>query len=691
MDTMKESENFIVNLFKRLRPRIVSEYTIEKILDKKVEAANKEYRHAVEDSLGTSLGDYINPDGEKGEKIDPFYQAVAHESDDVYTQYYADQNKDSTNKLFTKISESVSSFLANRGILSTAFSFIERRQPTEIREAVQASMYIKSYEEAHVKAIVENMRRFVQGRGTKFNVQVPEIQEKLVRFWKLNKMAIKEKQIMHNGMAESEAFLTFFINGQTGDTKIRQNSPFEITAVETDPEDIETILSYTREFRHNKINADDPEAVAKGETLKKIYPDIDYFIQRDNGPFPVTSRHENADEWQGNEGGDEGLVLMQFVKLGKNREVRSRVVLQPILKWIRIYTNWLKDRAVLNHERARVVWILTLNGKLAETEKRHKIAPSSGVTRVETEGRKWRAENASINADDAKDDGRALLHAVATAAEMPVSVFAQIVDDAVYASIKKADTPYTQLILDLQDTWKEFYKDMMRVVVRANVKYGELKDTFTIKKFLQEHHKKAFDIQKIRFDKKEINETEMLKILREVVRDFLTESQFNNDFENSPEGGRQFTEQCIEFIEDMTENIVEVMESEDHKVNIEKQINKFMILYEKGIEVTVDAEDVPIEIVFPQVVKEDPLEQAKTLLILQKIGVSFTSLMTMAGYDPEREAALRAVEKEDGTFDDLIAQLSNTNNDRFNNKGDAPDLKKNSSAAGDDTEDGGDE
>ena len=143
-------------------------------------------------------------------------------------------------------------------------------------------------------------------------------------------MSMKEKQIMHNTLAESEGFLSFFINGQTGDVKVRQNSPAEIEAIETDPDDIETILSYTREYIRGEMNEEDPDLPVKGEIIKKIYPDIDYFLQKD-GPFPVDSRHESKEEWQGE------LVLMQFIKLGKNREVRSRVILQPTLKWIRIY------------------------------------------------------------------------------------------------------------------------------------------------------------------------------------------------------------------------------------------------------------------------------------------------------------------------------------------------------------------
>ena len=115
-----------------------------------------------------------------------------------------------------------------------------------------------------------------------------------------------------------------------------------------------------------------------------------------------------------------------------------------------------------------------------------------------------------------------------------------------------------------------------------------------------------------------------------------------------------------------------------------------MVLYEKGIEVSVAAEDVPIDIVFPEIVKDDPLTQGKTLLILKGIGVSHTSLMKIAGFDPEQEAAFREIEKAEGLFDDLF-QEPNTNNDKVTQDGKIPTVKKNPGAGGDKTTDGEDD
>lgn len=688
---IKKIEETIVHLFKRLIPKLTSRYTYDKKLeemqDKTMDLIMKDF----EDKFGPDV--HLLSQGEDGqsvpkEQLDPFYQSIQEEEDDAYSQFEDEKLRLSGAKrkktgIIKTIREAASSiFLARRGIIARSGFAIQRKQPREIREQVQAAMYIQSFENPIVKGVIENTRRFIQGRGTKFHCQVPEIQEILDNFWKKNDMSTKEKRIMHNSLAESELFLIHIINGVNGDTQIREVSPGEIPMIETDPEDTDVILSYTREFIKNQDN-DNVSIMSSFTPSTKIYADIDYFDQKDE-EFGVTSRHDvpvepipdDEDKWQGE------FRLMQFVKLGKNREVRSRVIFQPILKWTKIYENWLKDRAVLNHERARVVWILTMKGKFPENTNRHKIAPSSGIVKVENEKQKWRAENAKINADEAKDDGRAILHMVATGAEMPVSVFAQIVDDAVYASIKKADTPFTQHILDLQDTYRNsFYNKMFQKVIKSKVKYGNLKEKFKVKKYLQEYHKDAYRIQKRKFDNGSIDNFEMLKTVKEITHDFLIESFFDNSFDKSPEGKKEMTDKCSVILEGYDDNLEHILESEDN--TIDESLNNFKILFEKGIDVSVDAEDVPIDIIFPEIVKEDPLNQAKTLLILKNIGVSMTSLMRQAGFDPEKEAAFRAIEKETGLFDDIDKDEMNTNNDKVTVDGKAPNLKKSKKAAGD--------
>lgn len=678
----------ISNIMKRLRPRFMSEWAMEKaIVEKATELTNEVRKELIHDF--NLYKDVEDADFSEDIQEEPFYKLISEEEDDAYSKIneikvnHVDEDKDKhTDKkgltLKQKIYEVAGTFLINRGVVSVSGLLIERRQPREIREQVQAAMYIKSFEDPIVSAIVENRRRFIQGRGIKFSIQVSEIQEVLDKFWVDNRMSVKEKIMMHNGIAESEVFLTYHIDGKEGNVKLRQNSPGEITEIETDPEDSETILTYTREFFTNADN-DDVQLTTDVELKKKIYADVDYFVQK-KGPFAVTSKHDDGtvtnkpkddDVFQG------PFRLMQFEKLGKNREVRSRVELQSILKWTKIYTNWLKDRAVLNHERARVVWILTVQGKLEETFKRHKIAPSSGTVRIESENRKWRAENASINAHEAKDDGRSLMHQIATGAGMPISIWANIVDDGVYASIKSSETPFSQLIVDEQDRWESVYLKMFQVVIRAAVQYGDLsKKKFKIKKFLQEFQKKVYLIQKDRFDKKEIDAIEMMRTIKEIIKDFLSDVVYDKAPKSILNAVLEVHDKIMKSI---NENIEEAYDNKDFP--IKKALKDFVMIYEKGVEIEVKAEDVPINIIFPEIVKEDPLSQSKTLLILQRIGVSRTTLLRVAGYDPEREAAFRDIEKADGIFDDLIDEL-NPNNDRFNNNGKPPDFKKNPGAGG---------
>jgi len=508
-----------------------------------------------------------------------------------------------------------------------AFNFTEiasTEQSDAERRAIQELAYNKAFTDPIVGAIPDTYERFVLGRGIKFRCEVPAVQEVLEKFWRDNDMENFSRQRIWLLVVESELFILYYL-GNDGTVLVREIPPAEITEIETDPDDKATILAYHRSFvtSTNVANIED-----------RYYPDIEYYNYKNNPLIGITSQWEGEKGWQGPN------KLVQYVKFMPNREVRSRIFLERVLKWANLFKQWLYDRAIINHEKGRVVWILTISTRKSDAWERYKPAPAGGTIKISTPDRKWEVVNAKIGADDAKEDGMFLIYQITAGSGIPMHVLTQRADAAVYASLRKMDTPFSQNILAVQDFVSDnLFKKMFKVVIRANVEAGNLPEKVIVKKFIKEHlvYKHRCLYESYRNDKITYKEylDEVLKILTTVIN--------SDDYDNNLVDVKFVTE-CMQLRTDCQQEMVEVLES--NKSENKEFLNRIVKIFETGVDIEVETENVPIQIVFPDVVRENVAEMAKVLQIHDAMKIaSKTTLAAKAGYDPEQEIYLKRRDK----------------------------------------------
>lgn len=456
----------------------------------------------------------------------------------------------------------------------TAISF-QRTQSLADLLLLQDSAFYRAHTDPHGSALVNNFVNFVVGTGVKVTAGNKEVNKAINHFRQINKMSLVDKNKARGLFIDGEYFMVYHPKGK-GDLLVRRAPAREIEEIETQSGDKDTILAYKRTWYEEN-----------GKTESKWYPDIFYVDRRDD-KFVNPSKHVSYAR-------NHGTTMMQFIKWGNDEEIRGRVPMQPILRFMKYYEDWIVDRMRLNHERSKVVWIRTLS-ELAGPSSSYSTTnpmnvPRGGVIFTETPGIHYRIEAAQISADDVKEDGLAILYCMAAGSQFPLYILTQRIDQQVYASIKKSDNPFFMMIDSWQDLCRENDRDMYHTVVREYVNAGVLP--------------KSVDVPRYLVDDQVIDEA-----VNKMYEMLLNKST----------------------IEEATKKADTILK----KNNGEKATK-------------VNTLDVPIGIHYPPVTKEGALDVAKVLNIYNILGIaSKDTLATMAGLDFKKEMLKILAERELG-------------------------------------------
>jgi len=246
-------------------------------------------------------------------------------------------------------------------------------------------------------AIIEITTSFVLGKGVTIAADDPNVQRVLVDFWNDpdNHMDTRMYALCTELSLYGEQFVRFYVNRMNGCVKIRQIDPSLIDEIETDPDDIETILR----FHRRPIGA---SATSAGD------------------PAPVTIRDQPGLEGEWFQAGSE---VAQFCINKVSNAKRGRSDLATLLPWLRRYKDWLTDRVRINKYKGAFLWDVRLQGadKKAIDRKKMEYAypPEPGSVIIHNEAEQWSAVKPEINASDAAEDGRALKLMLAVGAQLP--------------------------------------------------------------------------------------------------------------------------------------------------------------------------------------------------------------------------------------------------------------------------------
>lgn len=254
-------------------------------------------------------------------------------------------------------------------------------------------------------AIVEITTSFVLGKGVKVAARNAKIQRILDGFWNDpdNRMESRIYDICTELSLYGEIFVRFFVNRFDGKVKIRMIDPSIIDQVETDPDDIETQLR----FHQRPIG---PSPTQNVDSINIINPNV---VRGQNPGDPTM-----AGKWF-----EAGTEVVHFAINKVSNAKRGKSDLATLLPWLRRYKDWLTDRVRINKYKGAFLWDVTLTGADAKTVKAKKMEysypPEPGSVIIHNEAEQWKAVKPEINANEAKEDGRAIKLMVAVGATIP--------------------------------------------------------------------------------------------------------------------------------------------------------------------------------------------------------------------------------------------------------------------------------
>jgi len=275
---------------------------------------------------------------------------------------------------------------------------------------VQPSIYLEMHNEIYTAyhanplafAIIEITTSFVLGKGITIDAANRNVQRVLMDFWNDPDNTMDER--VYNICTElalyGEIFVRFFVNKYDGTVKIRLIDPSLIDLIESDPEDVETPLRFHRRPIGQTISVTDPP---------QNPPDIT--------KLDITSNYTEGEWFKARE------EMLQFAINKVSNAKRGNSDLATLLPWLRRYKDWLTDRVRINKYKSAFLYDVTLRGadKKAIDRKRmeYSYPPEPGSVIVHNEAEQWNAVQPQIQANDAKEDGRAIKLMIAAGAGLP--------------------------------------------------------------------------------------------------------------------------------------------------------------------------------------------------------------------------------------------------------------------------------
>lgn len=324
--------------------------------------------------------------------------------------------------------------------------------------AMHSQAKLLYYKDPCARGIIETMVNFVIGKNAsvKSKDEAPEVQDYWNKWAKLNKFDKRSKEIIRRAFRDGEVFLRWFKEGKQL-SEIRFINPEEIKdisnthtyGIETDPDDIEKVISYRRSY------------MVGTEQRSETIP---------------------AEE-------------MIHIKIMCDSDMKRGIsFLIGIAGYIKKYSSWLEDRIYLN----KIRHYFNLVAKPTGTSSTNDVAglfndvtsstPRGGVankkqpkpgTLLAYKGLDFEYKTLNINAGDTKDDGRAIELMIAKGTQLTEYIIRGDASNANYASSMVSESPMVRMFESWQDEFEKIFMEMHERVVSEGLADGELPATST--------------------------------------------------------------------------------------------------------------------------------------------------------------------------------------------------------------------
>jgi hypothetical protein len=310
--------------------------------------------------------------------------------------------------------------------------------------------------------IVNLTTDYVVGAGIQVTSPVGYVDRFIDDLWshRLNKLNLRLYTWCDELTRAGDLFVVLYTNPADGLSYFRAINAVKIDKIETDPNDLE------RELRYHELRDDDPM----------------------EGKW-----------WQGWETAKDDPSQPVILHYAINRPIgciRGQSDLAPLLPWLRRYREWLEDRVRVNRYKNAFLWHVRLEGAgpgdIQSKQGQYAEPPSPGSVIVTDENETWQPVQPHIQAEDVKDDGRALRLMIAAGAGIPLHYLAES-ESATRATATEMTGPtmrhyehrqkfFCDLVLDVVE--KAAYR--ARVAGRMRLPRGGLQLTTTVSDLREE-------------------------------------------------------------------------------------------------------------------------------------------------------------------------------------------------------------
>jgi len=323
--------------------------------------------------------------------------------------------------------------------------------PADQRKTTVQEARLYSLKDPLASRAVHLMTDYSFGSGITWNAEDKNADKALSGFWyaPANQALFSAKGQRKSSdklLIDGEIFLAVFL-GPNGQATIRRINPLEITEFVTDPDDLENVRFYKREWS-------DTHGI----------PHISLYRSFQN----IKNEPCRDSLWATVQKTDDALVYHLAINdLGQ----RGNSYLFPVLEWVKLYRKFLASRVAIVLALAIFVMKLKLAGGQTAVDaakgKLHEQQIKSGSTWIENAGAELSQIKTDSGAGQAQQDGRMLKLQISAGTGWPEQYFGDI-SIGNLATAKTVELPVQKMCESYQSIWQGALEDIFDLVLEHN-------------------------------------------------------------------------------------------------------------------------------------------------------------------------------------------------------------------------------
>jgi len=320
--------------------------------------------------------------------------------------------------------------------------------PTGERITTVKEARLYSLKDPLAKRAIALMTDYSFGSGIAWSMKDEPAKKILDTFWNApaNKPMLSAKgqrKSSNKLLVDGEIFFALFLGSQ-GNATIRRIDPLEITEFITDPDDIENVRYYKRDW-----------ADVQGRSHTNYYRSFANIKDEACVDSLGTSRQKD----------DDALVYHLAINdIGQ----RGNSYLLPVIEWIKLYRKFLASRVAVMLALARFAWKAKTKGGQTAVDamkaKFHEEETKAASTIVENEGVNMQPIKTESGAAQAYQDGRQIKLQVAAGTGWPEQYFGDI-SIGNLATAKTVELPVQKMCESYQAIWQGAYDAIFQAIL----------------------------------------------------------------------------------------------------------------------------------------------------------------------------------------------------------------------------------